>query len=218
MPQLFSARAQLLVRTAIAAGLAGCVAGVMLWYAIPRSDDVTLTRVAISQPVPFSHRHHVGQIGIDCRYCHQTVETAATAGMPSTDTCMNCHSQLWTNAALLEPVRDSWNRGVPIRWNRVHDVPDFVYFNHAVHVNNGVSCVSCHGRVDQMALTEKVRPLFMSGCLDCHRDPGMQLRPKDAIFTMDWKPPKDREQLAKNLMQAYHIDTTGLTNCSACHR
>jgi len=171
--------------------------------------------------VPFSHAHHVGKIGIDCRYCHQSVEQIASAGMPNTDTCMNCHRQIWPRSSMLEPVRESWEQGEPIRWNRVHDVPDYVYFNHSIHVQKGVSCVQCHGRVDRMPLTAKAETLHMKWCLDCHRDPAPRLRPRDEVTNMQWQPPatkKKRRAMGKKLLDKYNIQTLGLTSCTTCHR
>src|SRR3954463_1856284 len=151
---------------------------------IVRSPYYTQVNVARAQPVPFSHDHHVGGLGIDCRYCHTSVEKSAFAGMPSTKTCMTCHSQIWTNAALLEPVRESWRESRPIRWTRVHDLPDFVQFNHSIHVAKGIGCSSCHGQVDKMPLMWKENSLHMQWCLSCHRDPAKHIRDRSEVFLM----------------------------------
>jgi hypothetical protein len=183
------------------------------------SGYVTGQYVVRHQPVPFSHEHHVAGLGIDCRYCHTSVEKSAFAGIPPTETCMNCHKQIWTNAELLEPVRASYRDNVPIQWNRVHDLPDFVYFNHSVHVAKGIGCATCHGQVDRMALMTQQASLQMQWCLACHRDPGKYVRPRDQVFNMNWQPPADPRQaeaLRARLVKEYHIQS--LTNCSTCHR
>jgi hypothetical protein len=168
--------------------------------------------------VPFSHEHHVGGLGIDCRYCHTSVETSAFAGLPPTRTCMTCHSQLYTNAAMLAPVRQSLAEGKPIRWVRVNALPDYVYFDHSVHVANGIGCTTCHGRVQEMPLMRQAAPLTMGWCLNCHRDPKPYLRPRDEVFSVSWKPPKDQLEQAKKLLVEYHIKTQHLDDCSRCHR
>ncbi|HEY3283788.1 MAG TPA: cytochrome c3 family protein [Armatimonadota bacterium] len=177
--------------------------------------------VPIEQPVQFSHKHHVVDDGIDCRYCHTSVDKANFAGLPPTETCMTCHSKIWSDSPLLEPVRESFRTGKPIQWTRVHDLPDFVYFNHAVHVKKGVGCVSCHGRVDEMPITWKQNTMTMGWCIDCHRNPAKNLRPQDRIFSMDWQPPaksSERAVLAQALVAQYHIlPVMQLTNCSICH-
>ena len=170
------------------------------------------------QVVPFSHKHHVGDDGFDCRYCHTSVETSAFAGIPPTHTCMTCHSQLFTDQPMLAPVVQSLRSGEPIHWKRIHDLPDFVYFNHSIHVAKGVGCEECHGRVDLMPLTWRVAPLTMQWCLDCHRNPEMHLRPVEHVFDMGWKPAEDQRQLGERLVAAYHIHTSTLTDCSTCHR
>lgn len=172
---------------------------------------------AVEQPVPFSHRHHAGDLGIDCRYCHSTVETDAFAGMPPISTCMTCHSQLYTDQQALKPVVDSWRSGIALHWQRVHQLPDFVYFNHSIHVAKGVGCVSCHGRVDRMPLTSRTQSLSMQWCLDCHRAPQKFLRPRDQVFSMSWTT-KDQDRLGLALVRRYHIGTRRMTDCSVCHR
>lgn len=194
-----------------------------------RSDYVTGEHTAYRQPVPFSHAHHVGQLGIDCRYCHTSVEEASFAGMPPTQTCMNCHEQIWVGADTLAPVRDSWKTGTPLRWQRVHSLPGYVYFDHSVHVAKGVGCVECHGRVDRMPLTWQEKPLTMGWCLDCHRDPAPHLRPRAEVFNMTWSPtgevdpvrgePPASGELGRRLAAEYRVrDSRVLTSCSTCHR
>ena len=190
----------------------------LAWVAagITRSPYVTKADVVREQPVPFSHKHHVTGIGIDCRYCHTSVEDSAFAGMPPTHTCMTCHSQIWLDAPLLEPVRRSLRTNRSIEWVRVNDLPDFVYFNHSIHVNKGIGCVSCHGRIDLMPLTWRAYSLNMEWCLGCHRAPERFVRPREAVFSMDWEPPEDQLALGQRLVKEYHIKS--LTNCYTCHR
>lgn len=202
----------------LAAAAAGIAALVVLGVVLPRSSWATLVDFARQQPVPFSHEHHVGGLGLDCRYCHTGVEVSSFAGIPATEVCMTCHSQIWTNAEVLAPVRESYATGTPLRWNRVNDLADYVYFNHSIHVNNGVPCVECHGRVDRMPLTAKGASLHMQWCLDCHREPGPHLRPRDAVTAMTWTPDTDRDVLAAYLMKANDIHPKKLTDCYVCHR
>jgi hypothetical protein len=170
------------------------------------------------QPLPFSHRHHVGDDGIDCRYCHTSVEKTASAGMPATEVCMTCHSQLFSDVALFRPLHDSMNTGRRLRWTRVHDLPDFVYFDHSAHVTHGVPCRECHGRVDEMPLTMRVRSLEMQWCLSCHRDPGPHLVPPSEVFSMQSRPPASPSE-ARDLIAFYRVmNARALTDCSICHR
>lgn len=195
--------------------------GALLWIiaGINRSSYNTQAFVPIEQPVQFSHKHHVGDEGIDCRYCHTSVENAAFAGIPPTKTCMNCHSQIFANSPYLEPVRESWRTGKPIKWTRVHDLPDFVYFNHSIHVNKGVGCSTCHGRVDQMPLVYQTASLHMEWCLECHREPERFLRPREEIYNIEWEPPADQVEQGRRLMKQYNIlSAAHLTSCSICHR
>src|ERR1700684_4580719 len=185
-------------------------------YRLNAGSFTTQVEVAPDQPVPFSHKHHVADDGIDCRYCHTSVEKSAFAGLPSTDICMSCHSQLWTNADMLEPVRASFRTGTSIEWTRVHDLPDFVYFNHSIHVNKGIGCSTCHGRVDQMPLMYKVNTLYMQWCIECHRNPEHYVRPRDQVFNMGYEAPPDQDQLGRRLMAEYKIQS--LTDCVTCHR
>jgi hypothetical protein len=184
--------------------------------AFVRSPYMTGVGVAIQQPVPFSHKHHVSDVGLDCRYCHTSVEQSSFAGIPPTKTCMNCHAQLFTDAPMLEPVRESYRTGRPMQWVRVHNLADFVYFDHSIHVKKGIGCVTCHGRVDQMPLTWRANTLLMEWCLECHRAPERFVRPREQVFSMDWEPPADQLALGKKLVTEYKIQK--LTSCSTCHR
>lgn len=182
---------------------------------IARSPYATGAQLARAQPVPFSHEHHAGQLGIDCRYCHTSVEDSWFAGIPSTRICMNCHSQIWVGSTMLEPVRESYRTGKSIPWQRVHNLPQFTYFDHSIHVKKGVGCASCHGRVDRMQLTWQESSLLMEWCLDCHRNPEQHVRPPDQVFNMAWKAP-DQEQLGRQLVEENKIRNQ--THCSTCHR
>jgi len=170
-----------------------------------------------SQPVLFSHRHHAGELHLDCRYCHAEVETSAFAGMPTTHTCLTCHSQLFTDTTMLRPVVESAVRDEPLRWTRVNNLPDHVYFNHSIHIAKGVGCTTCHGQVGDSPLMAKGEPLTMRWCLDCHRDPAKNLRPREHVFDATWTPPADQAQRGKALMAEYHVHTSVLTSCSTCH-
>jgi len=183
-----------------------------------RSPYGTKQNRQIVQPIQFDHRHHVGDEGIDCRYCHYTVEKSPNAGIPATQVCMSCHAQVWNKSPLLSLVREAYFKDRPIPWNSVHNLPDFVYFNHSIHVNKGVGCASCHGRVDQMPSVEQVSPLTMSWCLDCHRDPQKNLRPVEYMTSMTWKPDPgvDGEKLGADLAKLYNVHTR--TSCDTCHR
>jgi hypothetical protein len=170
------------------------------------------------QPVPYSHALHAGELGIDCRYCHTGVETGAKATLPSTEICMNCHSSIKKESDLLQPVRDSFESGLPVEWVRVHDLPDFAYFDHSAHVTRGIGCVSCHGRVDQMAEAGvyQAKPLNMGWCLECHRAPEDFLRPREYVTSMDWQPAEDQAALGLKLAEEFDIKPS--TDCSTCHR
>ncbi len=187
--------------------------------AIHRSPYVRLTGIARAQPVPFSHNHHAN-MGIDCRYCHTTVEETARANIPPTMICMNCHSMVWADSPMLEPVRESWATGKPLEWTRVHDLPDFVYFDHSIHIDRGIGCATCHGRVDQMPLTWKEQPLFMKWCLECHRAPEQFVRPREEVFNMAYEAPRNQAELGAELVEEYKIETHNhrLTDCWVCHR
>jgi hypothetical protein len=216
MPQLFHRSSNAIARASIPVVVLSLGAVGWLLYAGYRSDYATGAHAAREQPVPFSHKHHVGGEGIDCRYCHTSVEESAFAGLPPTETCMSCHSQIWSEAPVLEPVRESFRSGKPIKWTRVHHLAEFVYFDHSIHVNKGVGCETCHGRVDQMPLTWKENTLLMEWRLECHRQPELYVRPREAVFQMDWKPAEDQLTLGRRLVKEYKIRS--LTDCYTCHR
>ena len=219
MPQVFPKSANQWSR----AGLVGVLFLILglgwLIVMLQRSDFVTSANTFREQPVQFSHQHHVGGIGIDCRYCHTSVEVASSAGIPPTKTCINCHSQIWSTSPYLEPVRASFREDRPLRWIRVHDLPDFVYFNHSIHVKKGVGCETCHGRVDRMPLMLQESSLQMEWCLDCHRDPARFVRPRDEIVTMGYRPAGNQREIGEQLVRDYNIaGVKELTSCSVCHR
>jgi len=243
MSQIFHRSTNTLSRATIfgAVFIVTALGGVI--YIVQGSPFVTYAGVRKPQPVPFSHQHHVAGLGIDCRYCHTSVETSSFAGIPPTKTCMNCHSQIWTNAELLEPVRASYRSGESLQWTRVNQLPDFVYFNHSIHVTKGVGCNTCHGPVDQMPLMYQAESLQMEWCLGCHRDPGKNLRPRDQVFNMRYQPPTtakpvsvdgrvftDQDSLGAYLITKYQvrdgriktsdgqIGGGDITSCSTCHR
>jgi hypothetical protein len=189
MAQIFDRSSNALARASLVlTGLIVIALGVTLDQ-LQRSPWVTRQGQRADQPIPFSHKHHVQGLGLQCQYCHTTVEKSSYAGIPPTRTCMNCHAQIWTNAQLLEPVRQSWNTGQSIPWIKVHDLPDFVYFSHEIHVNKGIGCESCHGKVDEMPLMYEQNTLQMEWCLDCHRNPAKNLRPTSQVYNMDWEAP-----------------------------
>jgi Cytochrome c7 and related cytochrome c len=216
MAQYFSRSANTIYRLSIFAGVVSLAIVGWLSYLIVRSPYETMQNVPREQPVPFSHEHHVGGLGIDCRYCHTTVENSSFANIPATKICMNCHSQMWAASPTLEPVRESYRTGKSIEWTRVNDLPDFVYFNHSIHVHKGIGCTTCHGRVDKMPLTWQAQPLTMEWCLNCHRHPERYVRPRDEVFSMEYAPPRDQLALGARLIGEYHIQS--LTSCSTCHR
>lgn len=235
MAQLFPRSANDYARTSLVLLL--LILGGVVWAGalLNNSGVRTGENVFLHQPVPFSHEHHVRGLGLDCRYCHTAVEVSSSAGMPPTATCMNCHRQIWTNAEMLEPVRESWRTGVPIAWERVHDLPDFVYFNHSVHVAKGVGCAECHGRVDEMPLMRQVESLDMQWCLECHQDPASRLRPRERVFAMDYDPlrPSEEDLALVGLSAGEHgevdldeyqqrladmYDVESMMSCSVCHR
>ena len=218
MSQIFHPSTNTISRVTIFGSLFILAGLVWVVAQVNRSPYVTQANVAREQPVQFSHKHHVGDEGIDCRYCHTSVEVSAFAGIPPTKTCMNCHSQIFANSPYLEPVRESWRTGKPIQWTRVHDLPDFIYFNHSIHVNKGIGCATCHGRVDLMPLTWQVASLQMEWCLDCHRQPEKFLRPRNQIFNMAWQTPPNQIEEGKKLKKEYGIQSVAqLTSCSTCH-
>jgi hypothetical protein len=241
MPQIFHPAFNVLSKVSIFGSaflLAGLGAAAAVWT---RSSYVTGVGIVHTQPVPFSHQHHVNDLGIDCRYCHTSVEDSHFAGIPPTKTCMNCHSEIWVGSEMLATVRDSYVNGKPIPWQRVHNLADFCYFNHGIHVAKGVGCATCHGRVDHMPLTWQVKSLLMEWCLDCHRRPEDYVRPREQVFNMAWEPgdekrkdwtgeagdrPMDQATLGAILVERYQIRTPTLApggynqlmSCSTCHR
>ena len=222
MAQLFPRGSNAYARISIVVVLVVVGTGLTILLNTNRLHYTTDVQVAKKQPVPFSHKHHVAGVGLDCRYCHTSVEESSFANIPPVETCMTCHSQIWTESPLLEPIRESYRTGNPIEWVRIHDLPDFVYFNHSIHVHKGIGCQTCHGQVDQMPLMWKVNTLNMEWCLECHREPEKYVRPREEVFNMVWKPMDDRGHavsqalLGAQLVQDYDINPS--TDCSTCHR
>ncbi len=217
MSQIFRSTANSYARVSIVVGVVALAAvGGALFELIADSTYATRQGDAREQPIPFSHAHHVGSMGIDCRYCHTSVENSDWAVIPPTKTCMNCHSQIWINSRTLEPVRQSFITNQSIKWTKVYDLPDYVYFNHSIHIKKGVGCETCHGRIDQQALTWQEPSLQMRWCLDCHRNPEKNLRPRDQITTMGYVPKEPQEQLGARLVKEYHVQK--LDTCWTCHR
>jgi hypothetical protein len=216
MPQIFHRSANTLSKLSLFGVLSLVGSLILLAMVLGRSSYVTRQHEIIEQPIQFSHLHHVTDDGIDCRYCHTSVETSAFAGIPPTKTCMNCHSQLFNTAPILEPVRASFRDDKPLRWIRVHDLPDFVYFNHSIHVKKGMGCETCHGRVDQMPLMQQQNSLQMEWCINCHRNPENYVRPRSEVTTMGYRPPVPQSVLGPQLVKEYGINS--LTSCSTCHR
>lgn len=216
MPQIFHRSANTLSKVSLVVLLLLAVGAISLIMVIGRSSYVTRAHEFREQPVQFSHRHHVADDGIDCRYCHTSVETSAFAGIPPTKTCMNCHSEIWPDAPILEPVRASFRENRPLRWIRVHDLPDFAYFNHSIHIKKGMGCETCHGRIDLMPLTYQENTLQMNWCLSCHRNPENYVRPRSEIYTMGYQPPVPQSVLGSQLVEEYGIQS--MMSCSTCHR
>ena len=216
MSQIFHRSANTISRVSIF-GAVFAVAG-LLWLVdeVNRSPWVTQARVAREQPIQFSHERHVAGNGLDCRYCHTSVEESSFAGIPPTKTCMNCHSQIFSASPYLEPVRQSFRTDRSIAWTRVHDLPDFVYFNHSIHVKKGMGCTTCHGQVDRMPLMWQEKSLQMEWCIDCHRSPERYVRPREAVFSVEYQPPANQLELGERLVAEYRIQK--LTSCSTCHR
>lgn len=233
MPQIFHRSANTVARVSIAAAVLLVVGLIGIALQMQRSPYVTYAGIAAAQPVPFSHQHHVAGLGIDCRYCHTSVEVSGFAGIPPTKTCMNCHAQIWTNAPMLEPVRESFRTGKSLVWTRVNDLPDYVYFDHSIHVDKGVGCNTCHGPVDQMPLMYNYASLQMEWCLECHRAPEKYIRPRDQVFNMRYQQPSvsdpvvlddgskftDQASLGKELVHRYKLRSVqDITSCNTCHR
>ncbi len=219
MSQIFPKSANAAVRSS----LFGVVTLVLFvgWvvFTLMRSSWATGQDEFIKQPIQFSHAHHVGGMGLDCRYCHTSVENSSFAGIPPTKTCMNCHTQIWANAPMLEPVRASFRDNTPLTWIRVNDLPDFAYFSHQIHVKQGVGCATCHGPVDEMPLTYQATSMLMEWCLECHREPEKFLRPRSEVFNMKYEAPANQLELGLRLKKEYNVaGAEHLTSCSVCHR
>jgi cytochrome c7-like protein len=218
MSQIFHRSTNTISRVSIYAAVFILAGLSWVLMALDRSPYTTRQGIVLEQPVPFSHEHHVAGLGLDCRYCHTSVETSRFAGIPPTATCINCHKLIWADSDMLEPVRASLRDERPIVWTRVHDLPDFAYFDHSIHVAKGVGCASCHGRVDRMPLMRQAAPLQMEWCLECHRHPEEEVRPRAEVFNMEWEA-ADRASLGPRLVREYGIRSArDLTSCSTCHR
>lgn len=218
MAQLFPPSSNTIAKMSVVGGIAAVLLSLGAIDVISRSPFVTRASVPRDQPVPFSHKHHVAGVGLDCRYCHTSVEQSAFAGIPSLHTCMTCHSQLFSETPMLEPIRRAFREDGTVEWVRVHDLPDFVYFDHSIHVAKGVGCTTCHGPVDQMPLVWQAESLQMEWCLECHREPERFVRPREHVFDVAWKAPRDQLQAGTQLVKQYDIHKEQLTNCSICHR
>src|SRR5215467_12163930 len=230
--QIFHRSTNVISRASIYAGIFTLAFALWACIQMQRSPYVTYAGVVRPQPAPFSHQHHVAALGIDCRYCHTSVETSSFAGIPPTKTCMTCHSQIWTNASMLEPVRESFRTGKSLVWNRVNDLPEFVYFDHSIHINKGVGCNTCHGPVDRMPLMFNYASLQMEWCIECHRAPEKNLRPREQVFNMRYEQPTpekpvvmdnqtftDQDSLGLYLVKKYRLRSErDITSCSTCHR
>jgi len=215
MSQIFKKSANALSRVSMISLVVVLGGGGYAAWEINKGGLTTGQGVTVEQPIPFSHDHHVSGLGIDCRYCHTAVESSSNAGIPPT---ANCHRLIWNDAPMLAPVRESYRTGQPLTWNKVHDLPDFVYFDHSIHVAKGVGCVSCHGRIDKMKLVYQASSLQMSWCLACHRNPEPNLRPRSEVFNMTWEA-NDQKTLGAALKEEYGLRSAfALTNCSTCHR
>ena len=216
MAQIFHPSTNTLSRVSIYGGLFILIGLGYALYRIGEAPYFTEVNVPRTQPVPFSHKHHTAELGIDCRYCHTSVENSSFAGLPPTSTCMTCHSQIWTTSPMLEPVRASFQNDVSLNWSRVNALPEFVYFDHSIHVHKGVGCTTCHGPVGDMPLTWRANTLYMSWCLDCHRNPERYVRPRSDVFRIDYQAPPDQLTLGRLLVEEYKIQK--LTDCATCHR
>ena len=219
MPPIFPPRSNTFARASIVVILLliAVIIGALVWWL--HSSTFNKVGVNVPQPVAFQHSWHIGVVKIECRYCHDSVDKSSFAGLPPTETCMSCHSQIKTDSALLAPVRDSYATGQSIQWNRVNQVPDYVYFDHHIHVNKGVGCEECHGRTDQQQGAVKAETFYMAWCLDCHREPAKYLRPKDKVYEMGYQPSEDQMAVGNRLVQEYNVKPPSqLMNCSICHR
>ena len=219
MAQIFARSSNTLARVSIFGGVFIVAALVYLAWAVNESPYFTEVNLPRPQPVPFSHKHHVTDDGIDCRYCHTSVENSSFAGLPATQVCMSCHVRLWVNSAMLEPVRASYATDTSLAWTRVNAVPEFVYFDHSIHIHKGIGCTTCHGPVGEMPLTWRANTLYMRWCINCHKHPERNVRRREDVFKADYKPPKDQLALGRQLVQEYKIkDARQLTDCYTCHR
>ena len=218
MPQIFHRSMNTFSKFTIFGGLFFCVALAFAWDRFNRSSYMSEADVVREQPIPFSHEHHVSGMGIDCRYCHLSVEKSAFAGIPATEVCMSCHSQIWKDSPMLEPVRGQLSDGKPLQWTRVHDLPDFAYFDHSIHVAKGVGCESCHGRVDQMPLMRRAHTLQMSWCLDCHTHPERFLRDLDDVYAFGAAVKPRTPEHGFELVKEFGLETKTLLDCWTCHR
>jgi len=216
MAQIFHPSFNTLSKVTIFGAVFFLGASLWAWDTMLRSPYNTQVNVAREQPVPFSHKHHVQDIGLDCRFCHGSVEEGSFAGIPPTKTCMSCHSMILKDVPMLEPVRESYRADTPIEWTRVHDLPDFAYFDHSIHLAKGIGCTSCHGQVDEMPLMWLTQPLNMDWCLDCHRDPAAFVRPRKEVFSVDWKADSLSTERRAELAREYNLKS--MMNCSVCHR
>jgi hypothetical protein len=219
MAQIFHRSTNTISRVSIFGAVFIVAALGYLGWAVNQSPYFTDLNVPRQQPVPFSHKHHVTDDGIDCRYCHTSVEKSSFAGLPSTHICMGCHSKLWVNSPTLEPVRLSYQSDKSLEWTRVNALPDFAYFDHSIHINKGVGCTTCHGPIGEMPLTWRANTLYMRWCIDCHKHPERFVRRREDVFKADYEPPKDQLALGRGLVKEYKIkDARQLTDCYTCHR
>jgi len=219
MAQIFHRSTNTISRVSIYGAVFIAAALGYLAWAVTESPYFTDVNVPRQQPVPFSHKHHVTDDGIDCRYCHTSVENSSFAGIPSTHICMSCHSRLWTTSPMLEPVRLSYQTDKSLEWTRVNALPDFAYFDHSIHINKGVGCTTCHGPIGEMPLTWRANTLYMRWCIDCHKHPERFVRRREDVFKADYQPPQDQLALGRRLVKEYKIkDATQLTDCYTCHR
>lgn len=219
MAQIFHRSTNTLARLSIFGGLFIVVLFAYVAWQVNMSSYFTDTKLPLDQPVPFSHKHHTAQLGIDCRYCHTSVENSYFAGIPATHTCMSCHSQVWLNAPLLAPVRESYRTNHSIEWARVNALPGFVYFNHSIHIHKGVGCTTCHGQIGEMPITWKDQSLYMRWCINCHQHPERYVRPRSQVFEAVYNPPSDQIEMGRRLVKEYEIkDAAYLISCETCHR
>lgn len=219
MAQIFHRSTNTISKVSIYGAVFLLAAGGILTWVVGQSPYLTDANVALQQPVPFSHKHHVSELGIDCRYCHTTVEKSSFAGIPPSHTCMSCHSQIWADSPMLAPVRVSYQTNRSLEWNRVNALPDFAYFDHSIHIHKGIGCTTCHGPVGQMPLTWRANTLYMRWCIDCHNHPERSVRRREDVFNAAYVPPPDQLQLGRRLVKEYKIKSPReLTDCYTCHR